>query len=228
MTVTVTDWPALPPAPPQTKLNVLVVVKGPTASLSAVALLPDHAPDAVHEVALAEFQIKVVESPAVTDEGLAVSDTVGGGGGGCPFTVTVTDRVVLLPAPLQDRLNVLVIVSGPTVWLSDRALAPDQAPAASQDVAFVTDQVRLEDPLMATEDGLAVKDMTGAGAGLPPPLRFPLSSSSPLAEHPANNMAPARTRSIRPRPNNRSGLLLPGKTSLSIDFPFAPLFPRCG
>ena len=113
--MTVTDWPALPPAPPQTKLNVLVVVNGPIASLSAVALLPDHAPDALHEVALAEVQVKVVESPAVTDEGLAVSDTVGGGGGGCPFTVTVTDRVVLLPLLMQYRLNVLVCVSGPTV-----------------------------------------------------------------------------------------------------------------
>ncbi len=52
---------------------MLVVVNGPIASLSAVALLPDHAPDALHEVALAEVQVKVVESPAVTDEGLAVA-----------------------------------------------------------------------------------------------------------------------------------------------------------
>ena len=91
LTVTVTDCPALPPAPSQPKVNVLVVVNGPTASLFEVTLLPDQAPDAVHDVELVDDQVKVVESPESTDEGLAASDTVGGGGGSCPFTVTVTD-----------------------------------------------------------------------------------------------------------------------------------------
>ena len=35
------------------------------------------------------------------------------------------------------------------------ALAPDQSPLAVQDVALVDDQVRVEDPLYATEVGLA-------------------------------------------------------------------------
>ena len=202
---------------------MLVVVNGPTASLAAVALLPDQAPDAVHDVASVDNQVNVVELPESTDEGLATSDTVGGGGGGCPFTITVTDPVMLLPAPTQNRLNVLVIVSGPTVWLSDMALAPDQAPLASQDVAFVTDHVNVDEPLISTEEGLVVKDMMGA---VPPPLRFPLSLSSPLDEHPANRMALVRNSLIKARPSNRSDLLSLGQTSLSIDFPFAPLFPE--
>ena len=35
------------------------------------------------------------------------------------------------------------------------ALAPDQSPLAVQEVALVDDQVRVEDPLYATEVGLA-------------------------------------------------------------------------
>ncbi|MFQ5756756.1 MAG: hypothetical protein ACE5H7_11815 [Acidiferrobacterales bacterium] len=45
-TATLTDWPAVPPAPLQTKVKVLVEVKAEVTSLPAVALVPDHAPDA--------------------------------------------------------------------------------------------------------------------------------------------------------------------------------------
>ena len=41
------------------------------------------------------------------------------------------------------------------------ALAPDQAPAAEQEVAFVEDQVSIEDPPLTTEVGFAVSDTVG-------------------------------------------------------------------
>jgi hypothetical protein len=60
-TVTVTDWPALPPAPVHVRMNVLLAVNDPRVSLPEVALVPDHAPEAVHEVALLEDQVSVEE-----------------------------------------------------------------------------------------------------------------------------------------------------------------------
>ena len=45
------------------------------------------------------------------------------------------------------------------------ALAPDQAPEAEQEVAFVADQVSVEDPPFATDVGLAARDTAGAGGG---------------------------------------------------------------
>lgn len=50
-TATVTDWEAAPPTPLQDSENVLLAVSGPVVSEPAVALTPDHAPDATHEVA---------------------------------------------------------------------------------------------------------------------------------------------------------------------------------
>ena len=52
--MTVTDCPA----PPQVKINVLVAVKGPTVSLPAVALVPDQASEAVHELALVDDHVR--------------------------------------------------------------------------------------------------------------------------------------------------------------------------
>ncbi len=60
-TLTVTEPVALPPAPVQVKKNVLVVVNEPRVSLPEVALLPDQAPEAVHEVASLEVQLNVAE-----------------------------------------------------------------------------------------------------------------------------------------------------------------------
>ena len=44
--------------------------------LPEVALAPDHAPEAVHEVALVEDQVSIEDPPLVTDVGFAVTDTV--------------------------------------------------------------------------------------------------------------------------------------------------------
>jgi len=64
-----------------------------------VDLLPDHPPDAVHEVALVDDQLMVELAPLTRVLGLAVTVTVGAGVAGVTETVTVC--VALPPAPLQ-------------------------------------------------------------------------------------------------------------------------------
>ena len=62
-----------------------------------VALAPDQAPEAVHEVALVAAQVNVDVPPLATVLGLALKLTVGAGA----VTETVTDCVALPPAPVQ-------------------------------------------------------------------------------------------------------------------------------
>jgi len=93
-------------------VNVLVWVSGPVLSLPESGLLPAQAPPALQEVASLDDQLRVEALPELTVVGLAANETVGNGGG---LTATVTDCPASPPAPLQVRINVLVVVSGPTV-----------------------------------------------------------------------------------------------------------------
>src|SRR5512146_2169671 len=82
VTVTVLLALALPPAPLQTRLYVLVVLKAPVFWLPLAGLLPLQAPKAVQpRSALVEDQVKVLLSPSATLEGEALRLTVGGAGG---------------------------------------------------------------------------------------------------------------------------------------------------
>jgi len=60
-------------------------------------------------------------------------------------------------------VKVLVLVSATENSLPEVALVPDQPPEAVQDVAFVEDQVSVDDPPLATDVGFAVRDTVGAG-----------------------------------------------------------------
>ena len=62
-----------------------------------VALEPDQAPEAVHEVALVADQVNVELAPLATVLGLAAKVTVGAG----DVTETVADCVALPPVPVQ-------------------------------------------------------------------------------------------------------------------------------
>jgi hypothetical protein len=44
-------------------------------------------------------------------------------------------------------------------------LLPDHAPEAEQELAFVEDQARVEDPPLATDAGLTASDTIGDGGG---------------------------------------------------------------
>ena len=62
-----------------------------------MAWLPDHAPEAMHDVAFADDQDNMEVPPLVTVLGLALRFTVGVG----DVTETVADCAPLPPAPVQ-------------------------------------------------------------------------------------------------------------------------------
>jgi uncharacterized protein (DUF697 family) len=70
-----------------------------------VALLPDQAPEAVHEVASVDDQFRVALAPLAMVLGLKVIVTVGAAAAGgvvaAGVTLTVTDWAALPPAPTQ-------------------------------------------------------------------------------------------------------------------------------
>ena len=99
-TVTVTLRVIAPPAPVQLKSNVLVFASAPVDALPIVAFVPDHAPEAVQDVALVEDQVSVAAFPTNTLVGLALKVSVGSG-----RTVTITFEEVLPPSPTQVICN---------------------------------------------------------------------------------------------------------------------------
>ncbi len=60
---------------------MLLLVSAPVDWLPAVALAPDQAPEAVHEVASVDDHVSVAALPLAIVVGLTLSDTVGAGGG---------------------------------------------------------------------------------------------------------------------------------------------------
>ncbi len=62
-----------------------------------VALVPDHAPDATHDVALVADQLRVEALPLTTVLGAAARVTVGA----AALTETLADWVALPPAPVH-------------------------------------------------------------------------------------------------------------------------------
>ena len=158
-TVTVTDLLALPPSPLQLSVNVLLAaVSAPVLAVPLVARLPDHAPEAVQLVALVDDHVSELLPPLDTLVGFAVSVTVGAGA----VVVTVTDRLVEPPLPAHDNVNVVFAVSAEVVWLPLVALEPLQPPEAVQLVALVVVHVRVDEPPLTTEAGLAVSVTDGA------------------------------------------------------------------
>jgi len=97
-TLTVTDWLALPPGPLQVSVKVVVALSAPVLELPLVGSLPDQPPEAVQLLALVEDQLSIADPPLLTLVGFALRLTVGLTR---VETLTVTDCVVLPPAPLQ-------------------------------------------------------------------------------------------------------------------------------
>jgi hypothetical protein len=75
-----------------------LAVRAAVACEPLVALVPDQAPEAVHEVALVADQVSVELAPLATELGAALKLTVGAGA----VTETVADCVALPPpVPVQ-------------------------------------------------------------------------------------------------------------------------------
>ena len=79
-----------------------LALSAPVDWLPAVALVPDHAPEAEQDVAFVEDQVSMEVAPLVTDVGFAANDTVG------RFVVPVGPcKASSTPAPPQpNKLSV--------------------------------------------------------------------------------------------------------------------------
>ena len=119
-TITVAELVALPPAPTQLSVNVLVAERELIVWLPEVVFAPDHAPLAVQLEALLDDQVIWVEPPCATVVGAALSETVGAGvgvgvgvcvgAGGDPATGPPPS--LLLPPPQATRLKAQAKASG--------------------------------------------------------------------------------------------------------------------
>jgi hypothetical protein len=130
-----------------------------------VALLPLHAPDAVHEVASVEDQFKFELPPLGTIVGVAIMLSVGADAG--VVTSTVTEADLVPPVPEQLSVKVLSLVSAPVDWLPLVDLLPDHAPEAVQPVAFAVLHARVALFPLVIDVGLTEKEIVGAGAAAP-------------------------------------------------------------
>jgi hypothetical protein len=82
----VTDCEAVPPGPPHDSENTLLPVDGRVVSEPAVALAPDHEPEARHDVAWLEVHVSVDAAPLETLLESVRNDTLGAVGGGAAWT----------------------------------------------------------------------------------------------------------------------------------------------
>jgi hypothetical protein len=114
-TVTVVEADMLPPAPVHVSVYVVVpVAEGVSAVEPLIAWLPDHAPDAVHEVAFVELHVSVVVAPSVMVEGVAAMVTVGCGTD-AGLTVTVAIPVILVYPGIVDAAVIVAVVTAAIV-----------------------------------------------------------------------------------------------------------------
>jgi hypothetical protein len=94
----------LPPAPVHCSVNVVVPLSV-RSSFPEVLLFPVQPSEAVHPVALFEDHVSRVDSLTATVVGLALRFTVGAA---ALVTFTVTERLVVPPAPVHASVKVLV------------------------------------------------------------------------------------------------------------------------
>jgi hypothetical protein len=88
-TVTVADCVAVDPRyPVQLSSYSVVFVRGPVDQVPLVAMLPCHPPEAMHSLALVDFQVSVELAPLLTVVGAAVNVTDAAAGS---MTDTSTD-----------------------------------------------------------------------------------------------------------------------------------------
>jgi len=146
--------------PVQVSVYCVAMVMAEVTWVPLVGSEPDQPPEAVHAVAPVELQVRFEVWPLATEEGLALSDTVGA----FAVTVTVTDWDAEPPAPVHVTVNFVfdVRVAVTLVPLVDNA--PDQPLDAVHAVALVELQIRVDELPEVTVLGLAVSWTVGAAA----------------------------------------------------------------
>jgi len=136
-----------------------VAVRAPVDCVPLTALLPDHAPEAVHAVALVADQFKVALLPLAIALGPTLKLTVGTG----VVTVTVADCAALPPGPVQVNVYVALAVSTPVDCEPLVALLPDHAPEAVQVAALAETQVSVALPPLVIALGPTLRLTVGTG-----------------------------------------------------------------
>ena len=179
-TLTVALWLAVPPAPVQVSVKLVVVATGSVVWLPVKALPPLQPPDAVQLVAFDAFQLRVAVWPLVTVAGDAVSEIVGALGS---TTLTVTVRPLLPSVPVQVRVKLVVAFRAGITSLPVTALLPLHPSAAVQAVAFDALHVSVTVPPGAVLDGLALRLTTGGLPGVPGSIMAFSGLGSPEPEH---------------------------------------------
>jgi hypothetical protein len=135
-------------------------VIAPVACVPLTGSVPDHAPEAVHEVASVEDQLSVVLPPLATLAAPALSETFGAG---APDTVTVADCAAAPPAPVQTTTNLVVAVSAGVLAQPLVGCVPLQPPEAVHEVALADDHLNIDAVPFFTALGLADRVTTAAG-----------------------------------------------------------------
>jgi hypothetical protein len=161
LTATVALCDTEPPLPVQVMVNVVAVLSAAVDCEPLVARLPDQPPEALQLVALVEDQLRVEVPPLDTLVGLAASVTVGCDG---VATDTVVDCAADPPAPVQLKVNFVVLVRAEVAFDPFIASLPLHPPEAVQAVAFVAVHDSIDVAPLATEFGLALMVIVGAGA----------------------------------------------------------------
>jgi hypothetical protein len=119
---------------------VALAVSAPVDFDPLSPMAPDHAPEAVHAVALVVDHFSVDAAPEITALGFATSVTVGGALG----TVTITDCEEEPPVPLQLSSYSVVFVSAPVLQVPLTATAPLHPPLAVHSFALAAFQVKTD------------------------------------------------------------------------------------
>jgi hypothetical protein len=156
--MTVTERVTLPAEPLHVRTYVLLTVSPLMVSAPEVDFMPVHEPVAVQVVVSVDDHVSCVEPLLATEDGFAANDKVG------PVATPIvmsTERVTLPPEPLHVSVYVPVVVIPLTVWLSEVALPPDQAPEALHELALLEDQLRMLLPPLVTVAGAALNDKVG-------------------------------------------------------------------
>ncbi len=162
VTVTVAELVVFPPGPVQSNVYVAVpIADGVSVAVPLVPQVPDHAPDAVHDVAPVVLHVIVVDAPRAIVEGEAEIVTVGKGGA---VTVTAAELVRLPPGPVQSSVYVVVPMAvGVSVIEPATACVPDHAPDAVQLVTLLVLHVIVVDAPSASVEGDAEIVTTSIG-----------------------------------------------------------------
>ncbi len=158
VTETTADCVALPPGPTQVKVKVAVASSAAVSSFPVAALSPVQAPDAVQELDAVALQVSVVDSPAVSELGLALKLMAGADAA----TLMVVDCAALPPDPVQVSVNSVLLVSACVVRVPLVGNEPLQPPPAVHAVLFVALQVNTEVAPVKTVVGVAFKVTDGS------------------------------------------------------------------